>query len=51
MELYLRTKERDYIIPDVEEFEIRTRHGLELDSIPGEEGTQGFTCREITEEA
>ena len=50
MEVYIRTKTRDYIIPDTEELEIRTKHGLTLDSIPEDEGIAGFTCKETREE-
>ena len=46
MELVIQTKEQVYILSDVKEFDIRTRHGLTLVSIPEEEGVQGFRCEE-----
>ena len=46
MELIIQTAKKVYIIPDVEEFDIRTDAGLTLDPIPKEEETYGFRVKE-----
>lgn len=46
MELFIKTKETQYIIAGVEDLEIRTTHGLSLEPL---EDQTGFTCKENTE--